>query len=90
MDIILDEMEFQLYFAIGKEVELKYEDLELADIISGYHKNQKTKTELTVLLDLILNSELGKNSEFFKTLNKLCKTQEAYEDRKALNFDMRL
>ena len=79
VDIILDEMEFQLYFAIGKEVELKHEDLELAEMISGYYKNKKTKTELAMLLDRMLNSELGKNSEFFEMLNKLCKTQEAYE-----------
>lgn len=81
MDIILDEMEFQLYFAIGKEVELKYKDLELAEIISRHYKKEKTKTELAVLLDLMLNSELGKNSEFFEMLNKLCKTQEAYEKK---------
>lgn len=51
---------------------------ELADMISGYYKNKEKKTEFTVLLDMIVNSELGKNSEFFQMLNKLCRTQAAH------------
>lgn len=48
-------------------------------MISGYYKNKEKKTEFTVLLDMIVNSELGKNSEFFQMLNKLCRTQAAHE-----------
>lgn len=81
VDIIIDEMRFELYCAIDKEIDPpNCVDFELADMISGYYKNKEKKTEFTVLLDMIVNSELGKNSEFFQMLNKLCKTQDAYEE----------
>lgn len=85
VDIIIDEMRFELYCAIDKEINPPNSvDFELADMISGYYKNKENKTEFTVLLDMIVNSELGKNSEFFQMLNKLCKTQVVYEEEKGI------
>lgn len=78
-------MRFELYCAIDKEINPpNCVDFELADMISGYYKNKEKKTEFTVLLDMIVNSELGKNSEFFQMLNKLCKTQVTYEEVKGI------
>lgn len=85
VDIIIDEMRFKLYCAIEKEIDPpNCVDFELADMISGYYKNKEKETEFTVLLDMIVNSELGKNSEFFQMLNKLCKIQVAYDGEKGI------
>ena len=85
VDIIIDEMRFELYCAIDKEIDPpNCVNFELADMISGYYKNKEKKTELIVLLDMIVNSELGKNSEFFQMLNKLCRTQATYEAGKGI------
>ena len=81
VDIIIDEMRFELYCAIDKEIDSpNCVDYELADMVSEYDKVKEKKTELIVLLDIIVNSELGKNSEFFQMLNKLCKIQELQEN----------
>ena len=85
VDIIIDEMRFELYCAIDKEIDSpNCVEFALADMISGYYKNKEKKTEFTVLLDMIVNSELGKNSEFFQMLNKLCRTQAACEGEKGI------
>ena len=76
VDIILDEMKFELYCAIEKEIAPpECEDYELADIIKEYYKSKDTIAEFAILLDMIVNSELGKDSEFFQMLNELCKTK---------------
>lgn len=80
IDIILKEMQFELYCAIEKEVDLpECEDGELADMVSEYYSGKDVVPELTVLLDMIIDSELGKNSEFFRLLNKLCKMRDIYK-----------
>lgn len=73
IDIILKEMKFELYCAIEEEVDLPdCEDGELADMVKGYYSGKDAIPEFTVLLDMIVNSELGSDSEFFQLLNKLC------------------
>ena len=73
IDIILKEMKFELYCAIEEEVDLPdCEDGELADMVKGYYNGKDAIPEFTVLLDMIVNSELGRDSEFFRVLNRLC------------------
>lgn len=77
VDIILKEMEFELYCAIEKEVDVPdCEDGELADMVEGYYSGKDVIPEFTVLLDMIVNSELGRDSEFFQLLNKLCEMRD--------------
>lgn len=77
VDIILDEMKHELYCAIEKEISLpECEDDELADMVKAYYKEKDNKVEFTVLLDMIVSSELGKKSEFFQMLDRLSKIKE--------------
>lgn len=72
VDIILDEMKFELYCAVQKEVSPPpYDDNLILDIIENYSPSKNTIPELTILLDMILSSEYGKDSRFFQTLDKL-------------------
>lgn len=85
VDIILDEMKHELYCAIGKEIAPpECEDYELADTIKEYYEEKEMITEFTILLDMVVNSELGKNSEFFQMLNRLCKIKEKAKDGKGV------
>ena len=72
IDIILAEMKFELYCAIEDEISSPdCDDNELADIIVNYHVRPDTISEFTKLLKYIIDSDLGKNSTFFKTLDSL-------------------
>ena len=72
VDIILDEMTFELYSAIKKEIAPPdYDDDTILSIIRNYSPSENTIPELTALLDMILSSEYGKDSKFFQTLDKL-------------------
>ena len=72
VDIILDEMEFALYCAIKKEVSPPpYDDDTILGILKHYYPSKDTIPELTTLLDMVLSSEYGKESQFFHTLDKL-------------------
>lgn len=72
VDIILDEMRFALYSAIEKEIAPpKYDDDKIINILTSYHPFENTKQDLTVLLDTILSTEIGKNSRFFQVLDKM-------------------
>lgn len=74
VDIILDEMKFELYCAVKKEVSPPpYDDNLILDIIENYSPSKDTIPELTTLLDMILSSEYGKDSRFFQELDKLYK-----------------
>lgn len=73
-DIILDEMEFELYSAVKKEITPPpYDDDIILSIIEKYSPSENTIPELTTLLDMILSSEYGKESRFFQELDKLYK-----------------
>ena len=75
IDIILDEMKFELYCAIEKEISSpECEDHELSDRIEHFYKKRDSIPELTALLELVATSELGKDSEFFQKLDKVYKT----------------
>ena len=77
VDIILDEMRFELYCAIEKETSSpKCEDHELTEQIEDYYKDKNSIPELTALLDIVSTSDLGKNSKFFQNLDKLYKTHK--------------
>lgn len=72
VDIILDEMKFALYSAIEKEIAPpKYDDDTIINILTSYHPFKNTTQSLTMLLETILSSEIGKDSRFFQTLDKL-------------------
>lgn len=76
IDIILKEMKFELYCAIEKNVDVpECEDGELADTVKRYYSGKDIIPEFRVLLDMIINSECGKDSEFFRLLNKLCEAR---------------
>lgn len=71
-DIILDEMKFELYSAIKKEVSPPpYDDDTILDILMSYYPSKDVMPEFTTLLDMVLSSEYGKESRFFQTLDKL-------------------
>lgn len=72
VDIILDEMAFELYCAIKKEITPPdYDDDTILSIIRNYSPSENTIPELTTLLDMILSSEYGKGSRFFQTLDNV-------------------
>lgn len=72
IDIILDEMEFELYNAIEKEIAPpKYDDDDIINILTSYHPFKNTTQNLSILLETILSNEVGKDSRFFQTLDKL-------------------
>lgn len=72
VDIILDEMKFALYNAIGKEVSPpEDDDNTILGIMEEYYPSENTIPELTTLLDMVLSSEYGKESRFFHSLDKL-------------------
>lgn len=72
VDIILDEMEFALYSAIKKEiVPPEYDNDTIIDLLKNYYPSKHTTQNLNTLLEMILSSEYGKESRFFKTLDKL-------------------
>lgn len=83
VDIILDEIRFELYTAIEREIAPPDRvDSDLPDVIRGYYQDEDGITEFTVLLDMIVNSELGKDSKFFEKLNKLWRTREDIKNGK--------
>lgn len=72
VDIILDELEFELYSAIRKEiVPPDCDDDNILSILDDYTPSNKTLPELTTLLNMILSSEIGKDSRFFQSLDQL-------------------
>lgn len=67
VDIILDEMTFELYSAIEKEIALPdYDDDTILSSLRNYSPSEKTIPELVVLLNMIQSSEYGKDSRFFQ------------------------
>lgn len=72
VDIILDELKFELHSAIKKEiVPPDYDDDNILSILDDYTPSNKTIPELTALLNMILSSEIGKDSHFFWSLDQL-------------------
>lgn len=70
-DIILDQMTFELELEEGKSVyppELKNSNI--ADMVTVHYSHNYILV-LEKLLQRVLNTELGKNSAFFKALDKL-------------------
>lgn len=76
VNFILNEFKFELYCAIDKEPDVPpFENGELADLIERYSSKSADEVlpELTALLKYIKTTDLGKDSEFFKELDKLFK-----------------
>lgn len=72
VDIILNELKFELYIAIGKEIAPpEGDENRLADMVAAYYKNKEVIPELTALMDIIINTEIGKKSDFFQVLDEL-------------------
>lgn len=83
VDIILDEMTFELYSAIKREIAPPdYDDETILSTIRNYSPSENTIPELTTLLDMVLSSEYGKESRFFQTLDKLFAKSPRKEPKK--------
>lgn len=73
INIIIEEMSFMLRLFLDDELETPEceEDPELADRIERYHKEDRSIPELIACIDHILETDLGKDVDFFKALKNL-------------------
>ena len=76
VDIVLDEMKFALYSAIGNaETPPEYDNDNIIQHLDDEYC-EKSTAELAPLLEMILADEQGKASVFFQSLDKLFKKSE--------------
>lgn len=73
INIIIEEISFELRVFLDDELATPEceEDPELADRIKRYHKEDRSIPELIACIDHILETDLGKDVDFFKALNNL-------------------